>query len=115
MAFLADIMPETMDAQLARMLTTLLTARHLDAMNEVAWCYLEGFGTKKDKVSRVLSLIAIAHHIASACSLHVLPRQIASRTYALGRIGRGSGGAILDSPDQVSPETRFVHWPAPSF
>lgn len=20
-------------------------------MNEVAWCYLEGFGTKKDKVS----------------------------------------------------------------
>lgn len=24
-----------------------------DAMNEVAWCYLEGFGTKKDKVSRV--------------------------------------------------------------
>jgi len=21
-----------------------------DAMNEVAWCYLEGFGTKKDKV-----------------------------------------------------------------
>lgn len=22
-----------------------------DAMNEVAWCYLEGFGTKKDKVS----------------------------------------------------------------
>lgn len=23
-----------------------------DAMNEVAWCYLEGFGTKKDKVSK---------------------------------------------------------------
>lgn len=22
----------------------------LDAMNEVAWCYLEGFGCKKDKV-----------------------------------------------------------------
>lgn len=22
-----------------------------DAMNEVAWCYLEGFGGKKDKVS----------------------------------------------------------------
>jgi TPR repeat protein len=22
-----------------------------DAMNEVAWCYLEGFGCKKDKVS----------------------------------------------------------------
>jgi hypothetical protein len=21
-----------------------------DAMNEVAWCYLEGFGCKKDKV-----------------------------------------------------------------
>lgn len=26
-----------------------------DAMNEVAWCYLEGFGTKKDKVSRLFS------------------------------------------------------------
>lgn len=25
----------------------------LDAMNEVAWCYLEGFGCKKDKVSIV--------------------------------------------------------------
>lgn len=23
----------------------------IDAMNEVAWCYLEGFGCKKDKVS----------------------------------------------------------------
>ena len=23
-------------------------------MNEVAWCYLEGFGTKKDKVSRAI-------------------------------------------------------------
>ena len=23
----------------------------LDAMNEIAWCYLEGFGCKKDKVS----------------------------------------------------------------
>jgi TPR repeat protein len=26
-----------------------------DAMNEVAWCYLEGFGGKKDKVSGWLS------------------------------------------------------------
>lgn len=35
-----------------RMLTGC--ARHdADAMNEVAWCYLEGFGTKKDKVSHV--------------------------------------------------------------
>jgi hypothetical protein len=25
--------------------------RTADAMNEVAWCYLEGYGTKKDKVS----------------------------------------------------------------
>jgi hypothetical protein len=24
-------------------------------MNEVAWCYLEGFGCKKDKVSDVAS------------------------------------------------------------
>lgn len=26
-----------------------------DAMNEVAWCYLEGFGGRKDKVSWVLA------------------------------------------------------------
>jgi TPR repeat protein len=25
-----------------------------DAMNEAAWCYLEGFGGKKDKVSKML-------------------------------------------------------------
>jgi hypothetical protein len=32
-----------------------------DAMNEVAWCYTEGFGTKKDKVSKTcrLSLLVI--------------------------------------------------------
>jgi hypothetical protein len=24
-----------------------------DAMNEVAWCYLEGFGCKKDRVSKL--------------------------------------------------------------
>ena len=23
-----------------------------DAMNEIGWCYLEGFGCKKDKVSQ---------------------------------------------------------------
>jgi hypothetical protein len=27
-------------------------------MNEVAWCYLEGFGTKKDKVSSVSFMTA---------------------------------------------------------
>lgn len=27
------------------------TSPWTDAMNEVAWCYLEGFGCKKDKVS----------------------------------------------------------------
>lgn len=26
--------------------------RMTDAMNEVAWCYLEGFGCKKDKVRK---------------------------------------------------------------
>lgn len=31
------------------MLTTIVT----DAMNETAWCYLEGFGCKKDKVSMI--------------------------------------------------------------
>lgn len=28
----------------------LLTHLPADAMNEVAWCYLEGYGCKKDKV-----------------------------------------------------------------
>lgn len=28
----------------------LATDDVLDAMNEVGWCYLEGFGCKKDKV-----------------------------------------------------------------
>lgn len=38
-----------------------------DAMNEVAWCYLEGFGCKKDKVGpRSLSL-SLALHLSSVC------------------------------------------------
>lgn len=39
-----------------RMLTDCAFSHTVDAMNEVAWCYLEGFGTKKDKVSHILSL-----------------------------------------------------------
>ncbi|KAI9868989.1 MAG: hypothetical protein M1813_002812 [Trichoglossum hirsutum] len=38
-----------------------LTAANLgdtDAMNEVAWCYLEGFGCKKDKVSGATNSVA---------------------------------------------------------
>lgn len=38
------------------------TAAHLgdtDAMNEAAWCYLEGFGGKKDKVSTATSIRSI--------------------------------------------------------
>lgn len=30
-----------------------------DAMNEIAWCYLEGFGGKKDKVSPIQPQFAI--------------------------------------------------------
>lgn len=41
-----------------------LTGGILDAMNEVGWCYLEGFGCKKDKVrSRNLNLIPIQSHL----------------------------------------------------
>ncbi|KAI9728284.1 MAG: hypothetical protein M1834_007777 [Cirrosporium novae-zelandiae] len=34
-----------------------------DAMNEVAWCYLEGFGCKKDKVRAIISIaVSIPSH-----------------------------------------------------
>lgn len=56
-----------------------------DAMNEVAWCYLEGFGCKKDKVSQYFFLTLgragsawesgaspeyLWAHIAQFCSRH---------------------------------------------
>ena len=41
--------------------------RVLDAMNEVAWCYVEGFGCKKDKVrslgTKTASSIITQYHI----------------------------------------------------
>lgn len=39
------------------------TSPYSDAMNEVAWCYLEGFGCKKDKVS--LSRPSVASRFSS--------------------------------------------------
>jgi TPR repeat protein len=33
--------------------------RTIDAMNETAWCYLEGFGCKKDKV-RIIFITVLA-------------------------------------------------------
>jgi hypothetical protein len=47
-----------------------------DAMNEVAWCYLEGFGTKKDKVSvyhHQPSLHNITRAIVGSPTVRVLP------------------------------------------
>lgn len=41
-----------------------------DAMNEVAWCYLEGFGCKKDKVS---SLLPVSQHARVIDHLPSLP------------------------------------------
>lgn len=34
-----------------------------DAMNEAAWCYLEGFGCKKDKVSESSLGGCVSHHL----------------------------------------------------
>ena len=42
-----------------------------DAMNEAAWCYLEGFGGKKDKVSPYpLHTLPFRDQIASTSSMH---------------------------------------------
>jgi hypothetical protein len=38
-----------------------------DAMNEVAWCYLEGFGCKKDKVSDVRRRVDALPDLALHC------------------------------------------------
>lgn len=35
----------------------LILTGDTDAMNEAAWCYLEGFGGKKDKVSASVNLV----------------------------------------------------------
>lgn len=45
-----------------------------DAMNEVAWCYLEGFGTKKDKASQYPSPIVICRRLrpSSRCTKRYL-------------------------------------------
>lgn len=40
-----------------------------DAMNEAAWCYLEGFGGKKDKVSPIHSLSSLIH-LSNSCANH---------------------------------------------
>lgn len=45
-----------------------------DAMNEAAWCYLEGFGGKKDKVSE--SLLHPLYRLLSFCAMHVNPTRI---------------------------------------
>lgn len=47
-----------------------------DAMNEVAWCYLEGYGCKKDKVRRrlVKSIDDINFH-ASGIRLTGTPKE----------------------------------------
>lgn len=37
-------------------------------MNEVAWCYLEGFGTKKDKVSHTLLRLRCRHFLRAIAS-----------------------------------------------
>lgn len=47
-----------------------------DAMNEVAWCYLEGFGCKKDKVS--LSRASVASRFSSR-NLRALPTSLVAQ------------------------------------
>lgn len=49
------------------------TSPYSDAMNEVAWCYLEGFGCKKDKVS--LSRPSVASRFSNH-NLRALPTSL---------------------------------------
>lgn len=58
--------------------TRLLTTP-LDAMNEAAWCYLEGFGTKKDKVSFVF--VFFAPFIAITVPVWLVLLLVASYTF----------------------------------
>jgi hypothetical protein len=40
-----------------------------DAMNEAAWCYLEGFGGKKDRVKPLLRFISLFSHFTTTGSI----------------------------------------------
>lgn len=51
MLLLLSCLRDAQRRQNEHLLTSRFLLRTTDAMNEVAWCYVEGFGTKKDKVS----------------------------------------------------------------
>ena len=52
------------------------TSPWTDAMNEVAWCYLEGFGCKKDKVSLLRPSVASRF---SSHNLRALPTSLVAQ------------------------------------
>ena len=84
-------------------------------MNEVAWCYLEGFGTKKDKVSRPpsrLALPAVRHHSARPSHSGTLPRATQQRAKKT-RTDRAIREPLLN-PDGTAVRVGHQRPPLPS-
>lgn len=66
-----------------------------DAMNEAAWCYLEGFGGKKDKVSPFLSpCIKLWPETGYTCALDVFASFNPLKRVLFQHVIHGSGGPV---------------------
>jgi hypothetical protein len=73
----------------------------LEAMNEVAWCYLEGFGCKKDKVRARFShrpgvWRSVFQNVVERRGPSALEGGEGLATWCDGRARRGHGGPVVD-------------------
>ncbi|KAL4744169.1 hypothetical protein BDV11DRAFT_210825 [Aspergillus similis] len=74
-----------------------------DAMNEVAWCYLEGFGGKKDKETRSWEILGTSEHICTPCDMVTSPRGI------FGNCAMQSGVTYSTNHSTLLTEPLFRH------